>query len=513
MKSEDPTASVEAFLKVADQFKLGDLPTEQSHPLTQNLSQLSRENLPRALQTMKQVDEEALRSFKDFKSRLFPLQKQIADVLGRGKRVFLCGCGATGRLALSLEYIWRQVHPASDAVVSFMAGGDVALVHALEGFEDHPDRGARQLEQAGFSQGDMLICCTEGGETPFVIGAALHAVTLSKEPVYFLFCNPQSLLQAKLHRCREVMTNPSVHSLELCVGPMALCGSTRMQASTVLMLAVGLALLSSSADELNENFDEFFDEFSRLPYEDLQPLTEAESECYAKNERLVYSVKGLAIAAFTDTTERAPTFSLRAFQPEGDLAAGETPSWSFVECQNTEHALEAWQHILGRSPRPLDWSEVHPKSTDNYLSRFDFSRGARERRKRRWPEFKFNLLDVTFHDRVLQFELGLLRTSFQFKTRHPLFHHLLLKLLLNTHSTLVMGRCGRFEGNWMTYVMPTNAKLIDRASRYVLGLLARDHVNVSYERVIQEIFATQAESLKKQSPLVLDVYEVLKRKV
>ena len=33
----------------------------------------------------------------------------------------------------------------------------------------------------------------------------------------------------------------------------------------------------------------------------------------------------------------------------------------------------------------------------------------------------------------------------------PLFQHLLLKQLLNIHSTLVMGRLGRYKGNLMTW--------------------------------------------------------------
>ncbi len=41
------------------------------------------------------------------------------------------------------------------------------------------------------------------------------------------------------------------------------------------------------------------------------------------------------------------------------------------------------------------------------------------------------------------------------------------------HSTLVMGRLGRFEGNLMTWVYPSNGKLIDRAARYTEILLHR----------------------------------------
>jgi hypothetical protein len=51
-----------------------------------------------------------------------------------------------------------------------------------------------------------------------------------------------------------------------------------------------------------------------------------------------------------------------------------------------------------------------------------------------------------------------------------LSHHSLLKIVLNNISTLIMGRMGRYESNIMTYVKPTNYKLIDRSTRYVIKL-------------------------------------------
>lgn len=49
--------------------------------------------------------------------------------------------------------------------------------------------------------------------------------------------------------------------------------------------------------------------------------------------------------------------------------------------------------------------------------------------------------------------------------------HIFLKMLLNTHSTLVMGRLGKIKSNFMIWVRPTNNKLIDRSIRYVKYML------------------------------------------
>jgi N-acetylmuramic acid 6-phosphate etherase len=81
--------------------------------------------------------------------------------------------------------------------------------------------------------------------------------------------------------------------------------------------------------------------------------------------------------------------------------------------------------------------------------------------------------------------------------------HLLLKLLLNAHSTLVMGRLGRYERNLMTWVRPSNNKLIDRAIRYIDLLLQQRGITRSYEDLAVECFVSMA-STKADGSVVLE---------
>ncbi len=53
---------------------------------------------------------------------------------------------------------------------------------------------------------------------------------------------PPEILKSKVERSRRVLSDTRILNFYLETGPMALTGSTRMQASTVLMLVVGLAL-------------------------------------------------------------------------------------------------------------------------------------------------------------------------------------------------------------------------------------------------------------------------------
>src|SRR5204862_6600590 len=170
-----PMNSADEFLAQKEKFQLGDLPTESPHPKTQNLSDWAKRDVARGLKILREVDLEALRRIVGLRTELSEFFHAVAAALEHGGRIFMVGCGATGRLSLSLEYLWRRKFPASTQVCSLMAGGDVALVHSLEGFEDFPEYGARHLRQLGFGRNDLLIGSTEGGETPYVIGAVEEA--------------------------------------------------------------------------------------------------------------------------------------------------------------------------------------------------------------------------------------------------------------------------------------------------------------------------------------------------
>jgi N-acetylmuramic acid 6-phosphate (MurNAc-6-P) etherase len=51
----------------------------------------------------------------------------------------------------------------------------------------------------------------------------------------------------------------------------------------------------------------------------------------------------------------------------------------------------------------------------------------------------------------------------------------IVKLVMNTLSTCTMVRLGRVMGNYMIWVVPSNLKLIDRATRYITRLTELDY--------------------------------------
>lgn len=504
-------SAADEFLQVASDYQLGALDTEAQHPFTQSLSHLAARDVSEAIKLMRQVDIHALRLMHAKAGRLADLAAAIARTFDAGRRVFLCGCGATGRLSLSIEIFCRMgVLPVPDAerVVAFMAGGDLALIKAIETFEDHPDYGARQLEELGFRDGDLLISSTEGGETPFVIGATERAAELSHNPPWFLYCNPDDQLMKAAERSRRVLQNLAIEKLNLAVGPMAIAGSTRMQASTVLMAAIGFAFMHlRSPEAAAAEVLQLLRHVTHCEGEFLAPFIEHEAAVYARGGYVLYESPRFGITVVTDTTERAPTFSLAPFEKQDDPAA--PASWCHFLMPEAAEALTAWQALLHRQPRTLEWPDVRHIAGQQVLSCYDFSVQLLKRREARTQGAEQQVFRIGGSAGEMLWEFEGLQHRLDLSGVHEFHAHLLLKMLINIHSTLVMGRLGRYLDNLMTYVKPSNNKLIDRSVRYVRLLAQRRTGHMpGYEKVTRALFE-QREALQPGEPIVLKTLAAL----
>lgn len=505
--------NAQRFLNVSPQFRLGDLPTEGRHPLTHNLSFLAQNDLEEALRVLHQVDLKALEKLLPCAPTIEAMRLAIAETLKSGHKIFFAGCGATGRLSLTLETLWRQQYPMHGSkVIGFMAGGDLALIKSIENFEDHPEFGLRQLDDLGFCKGDLLIGITEGGETPFVIGATEAASSKEGPHPFFVYCNPDDILCKVAERSKKIIENPKIRKVNLFVGPMAISGSTRMQATTVQMLAVGSALLGAMAGQpiFPRLLDRFLSHWHSLNLEALAPLIAQEALWYQQGHYLLYETYDYGITVLTDTTERSPTFSLLPFENALDDKA--PMALCYLCLPHTNSSMEAWESLLGRPPRALTWENYASIAGLQRLLGFDMSQNMSRLRRGRAGDAKFHVCRVlrAKESRSLEIRAEFLLAKFPFSDgSHVLEEHLLLKLLLNSLSTLVMGRMKRYHGNVMTWVKPSNFKLIDRTIRYVGYLLEQaGEKSRSYEDIALATFATM-ELVQPGEPVVLRTVERL----
>ncbi|MDD5677580.1 MAG: sugar phosphate isomerase [Kiritimatiellae bacterium] len=384
----------EYFLDQEKQFHLGVLPTEQSNPKTRNIDRVFKTGMDKGLKTLLSVDYDVAKMAGEvLTSHAFrKLVEAGGRCLNRNGNIIFSGCGATGRLSILLESIWRrffadtrrrhsalyaQIQSYENRVFSIMTGGDYALIKSVESFEDYAEFGRQQVREQGVTGNDILIAITEGGETSSVLGSVAEAAERGAE-VFLLFNNPADILCAHIERSRKAIIDPRVTVLDLYCGPMAIAGSTRMQATTFEQLAAGAALENilyrilkdklsgAELERLNIKEHDYAAEFTQLLDQlnapgniaELGKMIRLEAKIYRQEGLVTYFAENYLLDILTDTTERAPTFMLPPFRKYDDLKS--PPSWAFVK--NPRFSTPGtWEHTLARHPRCVEWNRAKYK--------------------------------------------------------------------------------------------------------------------------------------------------------
>ena len=411
------------FVDNEKQFQLGFLPTEQSNPITATLEEDFARSTLAGVQCLQRADRQIPITMRHvFASAQFralvdsmvltlnvPSQSgnQTIDQSNnvRLPRIIFSGCGATGRLSILLESMWRdffhrradeltaEERGLADRSASIMTGGDFALIKSVESFEDSAVGGERQAAALGVGEGDTFVAITEGGETSSVLGTLRYAAAHGAR-CFLVFNNPADLLRAHLDRCREAIDNPKVTVLDIYCGSMALAGSTRMQATTSEQLLCSCALeaalcrvlprfakevelstLTSGGDAprlvapagccaggyASPLFDYTLG-FERLLASLESPESraaivgaiEAEKALYDRKGRVTYFADDCMLDLFTDTTERSPTFMLPPFRSTDEKHLAQ--SWAFVK-NPLYPTVRCWDALFHREVRCLEWTK------------------------------------------------------------------------------------------------------------------------------------------------------------
>ncbi|MGA7326811.1 MAG: N-acetylmuramic acid 6-phosphate etherase [Rhodomicrobium sp.] len=152
---------------------------------------------------------------------------------GGGKLVY-AGAGTSGRLSAQdgAELLPTFSWPA-DRLLLLVAGGDKAMVSAVEGAEDEGEQGARLVRDHAIGAKDVLIAVAASGTTPFTLSCLREARERGALTIG-IANNPGT----------PILTEAE-HPIFLETGPEPIAGSTRMNAGTAQRIA--LSLLSSLA--------------------------------------------------------------------------------------------------------------------------------------------------------------------------------------------------------------------------------------------------------------------------
>jgi N-acetylmuramic acid 6-phosphate etherase len=210
---------------------LAALSTEARNPRTHELDALPTADL---LAIMHDEDRAAVAAVGTVLPRIATAVDQIAERLRKGGRLLYVGAGTSGRLGvLDAAECGPTFSAGPEQVRAVIAGGPSALLAAVEGAEDDPERGAQDLAALHPGPHDAVVGIAASGRTPYVLGA-LRAAASAGALRIAIVCNAGSPVAAAADLPIEVPTGPEV-----------LTGSTRLKAGTATKLV--LNMLSTGA--------------------------------------------------------------------------------------------------------------------------------------------------------------------------------------------------------------------------------------------------------------------------
>ena len=543
------------FLENGTQYRLGFVEAEMSNPKTRQLGETFTADTNAGIRTLISVDKDLISLFESavFSESFDRFCYDIKTAIELGRRVFISGCGATGRLAMRLETSFRQaVNEASknnpdalryrNSVHEIMTGGDYALIRSVESFEDYTELGCAQANDAGISRGDILIGVTATGETTSILGTAKQALE-NGASVWMIVCTDPKTILGKLKRADDVYTNERCKSIYMHCGGMAVTGSTRMQSSSIEQAVIGAALeialceilgdtepIQSKKNTLVKGFYECIGLLeNEKTIETLAKQIDTEANLYENGGHVTYFAEEYLLDVLADTTERSPTFTTPPFRPQKrkDL----TLSWAFVKNPSLD-TVNAWRSAFERTPRCIEKSksdyvaigipegvvERIPNISLDALYEFEIgyepdSEREGENSLATWVAFSALPTDK-FTEQAKKYANRSVITignanSITTKTHMKLFEHLAMKMAINTVSTGTMAKMGRVRGNYMVHLNISNKKLVDRATRIISDLCDVDYDTANYELFYSKVLL---ESLGKERSTTIETIDRLGQK-
>lgn len=191
--------------------------TEEINPRTTGLDQLGTGDLVRVLADEQRAAVDAVVSVT---SALAQAVDEISRRMRAGGRLHYIGAGTSGRLGF-LDASEMPPTFATDPglVCAHIAGGIGALTRAVEGAEDDPELGEREVRDH-VAPGDAVVGISASGGAAYVLGAVRAARALGAWTLGVANTPDAPLLaQADL-------------GITLLTGPEPLTGSTRLKAGT-----------------------------------------------------------------------------------------------------------------------------------------------------------------------------------------------------------------------------------------------------------------------------------------
>lgn len=206
--------------------EINQLTTERRNPNTMHLDQMS---VGQVLELMNKEDQQVPEAIAEALGQIEAAVETIIQSLKAGGRLIYFGAGTSGRLGvLDAAECVPTFGVSPDLVVGLIAGGDKAMVEAVEGAEDSLTLAEEDFRKLNLNANDTVVGIAASGRTPYVIGGLQYAQSIGAKTVS-IACNQQ----AKISRFAQI-------PIEVDCGPEVLTGSTRLKAGTAQKLILNM---------------------------------------------------------------------------------------------------------------------------------------------------------------------------------------------------------------------------------------------------------------------------------
>ncbi|ANF95505.1 N-acetylmuramic acid 6-phosphate etherase [Paenibacillus bovis] len=210
---------------------LGKLLTEQQNPRTTGIDDMTAEQILRAIH---EEDRTVPAAVERCIPEIAKVVEAITESFRTGGRLLYAGAGTSGRLGILDASECPPTYGSDpEQVIGLIAGGSRAIQQAVEGAEDNPELGRRDIREHQVSGRDVVVGIAASGRTPYVLGAMQEAVERGAV-VVGISNNPDS----EMGKVASIM-------IEAVTGPEAIVGSTRMKAGTAQKLILNMLTTAS----------------------------------------------------------------------------------------------------------------------------------------------------------------------------------------------------------------------------------------------------------------------------
>lgn len=534
----------------ARNFSLGEATTEKQHPKTMKLSQTFNQSVERGVEMLLSVEDEIAESLESF---IPQIEQQIPDFVERlknGGRVFLVGCGSSGRAGIAIaKKLGESIPDAKERIIGVIAGGDSAMVKAREGSEDSFDEGKNVLLSLEPNENDTIILISASGSASFNAGVA-QAFEKKNGPKIFYLYNSSWIPERTsdtIYREDNPVTPLLIDLMQTIAGSTRTTGATIAEASigalitTAFYKIMGHPQADTYAKNLADNIKTSVDKI-RESIPDIAKIVLSGKEIFLNPRSNFYRLRDAVdgqgfitylaydlINALRDATEVPPTFNSPSPEKESTEEKDVIKKPEFrAFCLGHADNLAAWKSMLGREIKKED----QPFISEYLLGTQCEGRHTYAKR----PKGPGNLVvgnvnvgddGIIPEDMLQELEnvkeqggaiglIGICKKNLNEEVRARLVRmgcmsvvienippdemglteSIATKMVFNAISNGIMSLCGKLEGNIMVDLRAANQKLLDRTMR--ITKLIAENLGISIHLSSEQLYIYVANIIELQ---------------